>query len=172
MISYAIIHRQGGDRFLREAVTAGFDGLIVPDLPVEESDSLCRLATSLDLRLIQLVTPTTPRETGRPDRPVDHRLHLLRLRRGDHRRAAELAALNWPRTSPGCGPRPTCRSVSGSGSARPSRSASWRPVADGLIVGSALVRRLAGGQSSRPMTDLVREIGDFVADLATGLKPA
>ena len=45
------------------------------------------------------------------------------------------------------------------------------PVADGLIVGSALVRRLAGGQS-RPMTDVVREIGDFVADLATGLKPA
>src|SRR5206468_7208695 len=35
MISYAIVHRQGADRFLREAAKAGFDGLIVPDLPVE-----------------------------------------------------------------------------------------------------------------------------------------
>ena len=39
------------DRYLREAATAGFDGLIVPDLPVEESESLCRLATAMDLRL-------------------------------------------------------------------------------------------------------------------------
>src|SRR6185312_7234646 len=62
MISYAIIHRQGVDRYLREAATAGIDGLIVPDLPVEESEGLCRLATALDLRLIQLITPTTPRD--------------------------------------------------------------------------------------------------------------
>ncbi len=62
MVSYSIIHRQGVDRYLREAVTAGIDGLIVPDLPVEESEGLCRKATALDLRLIQLVTPTTPRE--------------------------------------------------------------------------------------------------------------
>ena len=40
MISFAIIHRQGSERFLREAVRAGFDGLIVPDLPVEESEGL------------------------------------------------------------------------------------------------------------------------------------
>ncbi len=55
----------------------------------------------------------------------------------------------------------------GIGSAEQIRDLS--PVADGLIVGSALVRRLACG---KPMGDLVREVGDFVADLATGLKPA
>src|SRR4051794_20829218 len=31
MVSYAIVHRRGADVYLREAVTAGFDGLIVPD---------------------------------------------------------------------------------------------------------------------------------------------
>src|SRR4051812_47757726 len=61
MVSYAIIHRQGVDRYLREAVTAGIDGLIVPDLPLEEAATLCRMATEHDLRLIQLITPTTPR---------------------------------------------------------------------------------------------------------------
>src|SRR5205823_4629506 len=38
-----------------------YSGPIVPDLPVEKSEGLCRKATALDLRLIQLVTPTTPR---------------------------------------------------------------------------------------------------------------
>jgi tryptophan synthase alpha chain len=61
MVSYAIIHRRGADCYLREAAFAGIDGLIVPDLPVEESEGLSRMATALDLRLIQLVTPTTPR---------------------------------------------------------------------------------------------------------------
>ena len=37
MVSYAIVHRQGADRYLREIATAGVDGLIVPDLPVEEA---------------------------------------------------------------------------------------------------------------------------------------
>src|SRR5262249_60773386 len=62
MASYAIVPRRGPDRSLREAATAGVDGLIVPDLPVEEAQGLCRLATAMDLRLIQLVTPTTPRD--------------------------------------------------------------------------------------------------------------
>ena len=42
MVSYAIIHRIGAERFLNDAATAGLDGLIVPDLPVEESAGLDR----------------------------------------------------------------------------------------------------------------------------------
>ena len=40
MVSYAIVHRLGVERFLNDAATAGLDGLIVPDLPVEESAAL------------------------------------------------------------------------------------------------------------------------------------
>ena len=40
MVSYAIIHRLGVERYLNDAATAGLDGLIVPDLPVEESANL------------------------------------------------------------------------------------------------------------------------------------
>ena len=62
MVSYAIIHRLGTERFLNDAATAGFDGVIVPDLPVEESRSLMEKATRRQLKLIQLITPTTPRD--------------------------------------------------------------------------------------------------------------
>ena len=64
MVSYAIIHRIGTERYLNDAVTAGIDGLIVPDLPVEEAAGLLQKATVRGLKLIQLITPTTPRERG------------------------------------------------------------------------------------------------------------
>src|SRR5271155_5644303 len=62
MVSYAIIHRIGPDRYLNEAATAGIDGLFVPALPVEESAALMQKASVRGLKLIQLITPTTPRE--------------------------------------------------------------------------------------------------------------
>ena len=170
MISYAIIHRQGGDRFLREAVTAGFDGLIVPDLPVEEAESLGRLATALDLRLIQLITPTTPRERAvRIARSTTGFIYYVSVAgiTGERRSLPPELAENvaWLRSQTDL---PICIGF-GIGTAEQIRELS--PVADGLIVGSALVRRLEGA-GSRSRADLVREVGDFVADLATGLKPA
>ena len=86
MVSYAIIHRMGIERFLNDAATAGFDGLIVPDLPIEESLSLIEKATRRNLKLIQLITPTTPRDRAVAI-AIDHRLHLLRHGGRDHRRA-------------------------------------------------------------------------------------
>ena len=170
MVSYAIIHRQGVDRFLREAVTAGFDGLIVPDLPVEESEPLCRLATALDLRLIQLVTPTTPRDRAvRIARSTTGFLYYVSVAgiTGERRSLPPELAENvaWLR---GQTDLPICIGF-GIGNAGQIRELA--PVADGLIVGSALVRRLADA-GGRRRSDVVREIGDFVADLATGLKPA
>src|SRR5438270_742485 len=66
MLSYAIIHRLGAERFLNEAATAGLDGLIVPDLPVEESRALMEKASRRDLKLIQLITPTTMSQASQP----------------------------------------------------------------------------------------------------------
>ena len=170
MLSYAIIHRRGPDRFLREAVTAGFDGLIVPDLPVEESDSLCRLATSFDLRLIQLITPTTPRDRAvRIAQSTTGFIYYVSVAgiTGERRSLPPELAENvaWLRTQTDL---PICIGF-GIGNAGQIRDLA--PVADGLIVGSALVRRLADA-SSRQRSDVVREIGEFVAELAGGLKPA
>jgi tryptophan synthase alpha chain len=170
MISYAIIHRQGADRFLREAATAGFDGLIVPDLPVEESDSLCRLATALDLRLIQLITPTTPRERAiRIAESTTGFIYYVSVAgiTGERRSLPPELAENvaWLRSRTEL---PICI---GFGIGTPGQIRELAGVADGLIVGSALVRRLADA-SSRNRADVVREIGQFVADLSTGLWPA
>src|SRR5262245_10958860 len=62
MVSYSLVCHRGPARFLDEAKAAGLSGVIVPDLPVEEAADLVPLAAARDLKLIQLVTPLTPRE--------------------------------------------------------------------------------------------------------------
>src|ERR1051325_1967421 len=44
MVSYTLVHHRGPERFVRDALTAGFSGAIVPDLPVGEADELAKIA--------------------------------------------------------------------------------------------------------------------------------
>ncbi|HWL11144.1 MAG TPA: tryptophan synthase subunit alpha [Planctomicrobium sp.] len=61
MVSYAIIFRTGVDAFLDHCVQSGIAGLIVPDLPGAEADDLFERTQSRGLCLVQLIAPTTPR---------------------------------------------------------------------------------------------------------------
>jgi tryptophan synthase alpha chain len=168
MVSYAIIHRLGVDRYLNEAATAGFDGLIVPDLPVEESEALMNKATARGLKLIQLITPTTPRERAvEIARLTTGFIYYVSVagitgeRKGLPPELVENVA--WLRTQTDL---PICI---GFGISSPEQVKQLAPVADGLIVGSALVRRLAE-VVNRPRNDVVKEIGQLVAELAGPLK--
>lgn len=61
MVSASIIHRLGGGQaFCTTAAEAGFDGLIVPDLPLEESAEVSAAATERGLTYSHLIAPTTP----------------------------------------------------------------------------------------------------------------
>lgn len=61
-IYYNLIHHHGLERFVRDAAQAGVDGLLVLDLPPEESAGCEKLMASAGLRAIHLVAPTTPDE--------------------------------------------------------------------------------------------------------------
>jgi tryptophan synthase alpha chain len=170
MVSFAIIHRLGVDRYLNEAATAGLDGLIVPDLPLEESEGLMQKATARGLKLIQLITPTTPRERA---------VQIARLTTGfiyyvsvagitGERKSLPpdlVENVAWLRSQTDL---PICI---GFGIGSPEQVRELAGVADGLIVGSALVRRLAEAVN-RPRTEVVDEIGVFIGDLAGALRDA
>jgi len=167
MVSYSIVHRHGVVPYLDRANAVGVDGLIVPDLPVEEAGELCRLATERDLKLIQLVTPTTPR---------DRALKILETTTGflyyvsvagitGERKeiSPDLAEnVSWMRSQTSL---PVCI---GFGISGPDQVRALAPMADGLIVGSALVRRLADA-ASQPRAEVVADIGAFVSELAKAL---
>jgi len=61
-IYYNLVHHHGPERFVRDAAQAGVDGLLVLDLPPEESAGYEKLMASAGLRTIYLVAPTTPEE--------------------------------------------------------------------------------------------------------------
>ncbi len=169
MVSYSLVHRRGPEAFLRQAQEAGFSGAIVPDLPVEEAEALAGLAAARDFKLIQLVTPTTPRERA---------VHIARLSTGflycvsvtgitgERDRLPEelLGQLAWLR---GQTRLPLCI---GFGISRPEHVRMLRDAADGVIVGSALVRRMEQ-IGTRPLDDVVREVGELAQSLIAALNP-
>jgi tryptophan synthase alpha chain len=170
MVSYAIIHRIGADRYLNDAATAGLDGLIVPDLPVEESRALMERATVRNLKLIQLITPTTPR-----DRAVEiahsttgfiYYVSVAGITGERQSLPTDLVeTVGWLRTQTDL---PICI---GFGISGPDQVRQLAPVADGLIIGSAIVRRLAEAVN-RPRAEVVREIGQFIGEMVKVLENA
>jgi tryptophan synthase alpha chain len=168
MVSYAIVHRVGPERYLKDAVDAGVDGLIVPDLPVEEAEGLLGLATERDLKLIQLVTPTTPRDRAlKIARTTTGFLYYVSVAGITGERKALPAELTenvaWLRSQTEL---PICI---GFGISSPEHIRTLAPVADGLIVGSALVRRLADAEVLAS-SNVVPTIGRFIAELAAELE--
>ena len=164
MVSYAIIHRIGTDRYLHDAAMAGLDGLIVPDLPVEESAVLLQKATQRGLKLIQLITPTTPRERAieiaRLTTGFIYYVSVVGITGERQGLPADLVeTVGWLRAQTDL---PICI---GFGISGPDQVRQLAPVADGLIVGSAIVRRLAEA-FNRPRLEVVHEIGQFVGALA------
>jgi tryptophan synthase alpha chain len=169
MTAYSLVHRRGPASFLDLAREAGFSGLIVPDLPLEEAEGLASLAADRDLKLVQLVTPTTPRERA---------ASIARLSSGflycvsitgitgtrDHLPPELIEQLAWLRTLTQL---PLCV---GFGVSRPEHVRTLRPHADGVIVGSAIVKHLE--DSGRPIEEMARRIGDLARELSAALETA
>jgi tryptophan synthase alpha chain len=146
-----------------EAVTkeasAGFDGLIVPDLPLEEAGPLQRGARQAGLDLIFLVAPTS-----RPER-----IRLIARKTRGFLYAVSLMGVTGPRAQLPSdlvsylqGIREvTEKPISvGFGISHPEQVRALAAYADGVIVGSALVHLVEEGGK-----DAVRRVGDFVATL-------
>ena len=141
MVSYSIIFRRGIDRFVADAAASGLAGLIVPDLPLEESDLLDAACRGADLALVRLVTPTTPSDRAEEiARRSTGFLYCVSVA-GVTGARTELPAglverVAWLRSKAGV---PV---FVGFGVSSPEQVQALSKVADGAIVGSALVRRV------------------------------
>ena len=157
---YNPIYSRGVARFLAEAKAAGVDGLIVVDLPPEEDDELCLPARAAGLDFIRLATPTTDdRRLPRVLTNTSGFVYYVSITgitgvgRGQRRRGRR------PR-SRGSRRRRRCRSASASASARPRPPPRSPRVADGAVVGSAIVERIGAGESAEAVLGFVRTLAD------------
>jgi tryptophan synthase alpha chain len=169
MVSYSIVHRRGPELFLKQARDAGFSGAIIPDLPIDEAETISRLAAARDFKLIHLVTPTTP-----PDRAV----RIAQLSTGflycvsttgitgerDRLPDALVDQLAWLRKQTEL---PLCV---GFGISKPEHVTLLRDVVDGVIVGSAFVRRIEQ-TATKPLVQVVDGVTDLAHSLIAALNP-
>lgn len=154
MVSYAIVFRFGLERFLDDAKQAGFAGLIVPDLPGDEAAEVFDQVTLRGMDLVQLVAPTTPRQRVRSIlKHCSGFVYCVAVAGTTGAReqvaSALLEQLQWLR---GETKLPLCV---GFGISRPDHLEPLRGLADGAIVGSAIVRYLqeiADGDASGEQT--------------------
>jgi len=167
MVSYAIVYRHGLSAYVDDARRAGVAGLIVPDLPVEEAGALADACRKADLSLVQLITPTTQRErVERIAATATGFIYYVSVAgiTGERtelpkRLVDDLAALKKRTELPIC---------VGFGISTPEHVKRLGPVADGLIVGSAIVRRVAQcGEQAREK--VLAEIGTYIASLRASL---
>ena len=168
MVSYAIIHRQGIEKYVTAAKAAGVAGAIVPDLLIEESSAMAEVCKRHDFSLIQLITPTTPRERAlRIVQGSTGFVYYVSVT-GITGERTELPpdlidSVGWLRERTDL---PICI---GFGISQPEHIKLLAPVADGVIVGSAIVRRIAEA-ATRPRADVLKEIGDYAAGLIAACK--
>ncbi len=169
MVSYSLVYHRGPEKFVAQAKQAGFSGAIVPDLPVEESDVLSQAALKHDFKLIQLVTPATPKERAiqiaKKSTGFLYCVSVVGITGARAQMPPELLQqLAWLRTQT---PLPLCV---GFGISNPEHVRTLRDHVDGLIVGSALVRILEKA-STEPIAAVIKEIGDEVEKLAREANP-
>ncbi|MFA6135708.1 MAG: tryptophan synthase subunit alpha [Phycisphaerae bacterium] len=168
MVSYSIIYRHGLEAYVAEAKRAGVAGAMVPDLTVEEAGPLAAVCRREDFSLIQLITPTTPRQRAlRIAEQTTGFIYYVSVTgiTGERTQLPPeiLDNVGWLR---GQTPLPICI---GFGISRPEHVRMLAPVADGLIVGSAIVRRVAEAQS-KPREQVLADIGQYAAELITAIQ--
>jgi tryptophan synthase alpha chain len=152
--------------FARTATDAGVDGVIVADLPPEEAGPLATEAAAAGLDVVHMVAPTsTPERVRLIARRSRGFIYLVALTgvTGERREvprdlAEQVRALRRVTRTPVC---------VGFGISRPEHVEAVGRLADGVIVGSAIVRLIEERAGS---VRLVQDVGEFIAKLKAPLR--
>lgn len=165
MVSYTLVYKYGLQAFLKSAKEAGFDGLIIPDLPAGYEGEAALSSEIAGLDLIFLIAPTTPSE----------RRELIVKRSRGFIYYISVAGITGARSALPTDLAENIRAIKaqtktpvcvGFGISVPEQAASVCSVADGAIVGSALVRKseeatalkLTGAEFVQHVTTLAKDM--------------
>jgi len=156
---YNPIYIYGAERFLADAKAAGVDGLIVVDLPPEEDDELCLPAVKAGVHFIRLATPTTDaRRLPKVLQNTSGFLYYVSITgiTGAASPDADVVGAAVARLKASTD-LPVCV---GFGVNTPEQAAAIAKYADGVVVGSAIVKRIAAGDSPAAVLDFVRPLAE------------
>jgi tryptophan synthase alpha chain len=167
MSYYNPIFRMGEDAFCKAAQDAGVDGVIIPDLPPEQAQSLLEIAPRYNLATIFLVAPTSPPE----------RMQLIASVSTGFIYCVSVTGVTGARAmlSDEIAPmiaelrKHTDKPISvGFGVSTPDQASQVAQIADGVIVGSAIINVIE--EHINDEAKLLTAVKQFALDLAAGVK--
>jgi len=158
---YNLIHHYGLKRFVDKADASGVDGIIVPDLPPEESQELRRAARQRDFSVIHLAAPTSSGKRIRmiADSSSGFIYYVSLTGTTGARKRLPQQIPSGLRKIKAMTKKPVCV---GFGISRPEQVRSISRLADGVIVGSAIIKVIERNIGKK---DLVKKVGRFVRKL-------
>lgn len=159
------VFKYGYDAFFARCKTAGIDGIIIPDLPFEEKEEVRRPAQRYDIDVISLIAPTSDQRIRLIASDAEGFLYIVSSMgvtgirseiKTDLKSIIELA-----RTS--C----TIPAAVGFGISTPEQASKIAAIADGVIVGSAVVKIIEehGADAGQYIYEYVRAMKDAIADI-------
>ena len=156
---YNPIYSRGVDRFLKDATEAGADGLIVVDLPPEEDAELCLPAQAAGMNFIRLATPTTD----------DKRLPKVLQNTSGFVYYVSITGITGAAAAQATDVGPEVARIKsqtdlpvivGFGITTPEAAQTIASVADGCVVGSAIVKLIGEG---RPVAEVLARVAALAA---------
>ena len=165
MTYYNIVYHYGLKNFVRDAVASGADGIIVPDLPSEEAGELVAAAKKKNFATIFLAAPTSTKSRlkviAARSRGFIYYVSLTGTT-GERRKLSEDLTANV-KTLKRITKKPVCV---GFGVSTPAQAGIVARLADGVIVGSAIIKVIEKNMGKK---QLYKEVGRFVNKLAAAV---
>ncbi len=166
MTYYNIVLNYGLKRFIKDAKSSGADGIIVPDLPMEESGGLTALADKEDFAVIMLTAPTTPharfKRIAEVSRGFIYYVSLTGVtgarKKLSVKLKSEVKALKKLTTKPVC---------VGFGVSNTLQARDIAGAADGVIVGSAIIKTIEKNLADKSALD--KRVTSFAESLAKAI---
>ena len=164
-MTYAnVVFSYGAERFLAGCEEAGVDGIILPDLPYEEKEEFLDVCREHGIALISMIAPTSANRVAMIAREAEGFIYLV-----------SSLGVTGERNSITTDLGPIIRTIRentdvpcaiGFGISGPEQAQKMAALADGVIVGSAIVRQIA-----RYGKDSAEVVGAFVKEMKAAIRP-
>ena len=170
MVSYSIVFKRGPAKYFAAARRAGLDGAIIPDLPIEEGKDTARVAHENGMHLIFLVAPSTP---------AARRKRIAKLSSG-FIYCVSVMGITGARDKLPSDLVQNIQSIKkltdtpvavGFGVSRGDQARTVARHADGVIVGSAIIKLIDKNRKKAPPA-IAKAVGPFISQLVSGTKAA
>jgi tryptophan synthase alpha chain len=160
LVYYNSVFRYGIEKFIKGASEAGIDGLIIPDLPLEERQELANICECFNIHLIPLIAPTSK-----------ERIKTIVHKAKGFVYCVSVAGVTGTRDSISTNIEEYMKTIGeytdlpkalGFGISSAGMAEKYKNCADGIIVGSAIIKRIA---EARDKESKIKAASDFVREV-------